>query len=97
MSRIFLEIMLELTKRIAEKLEFTIDEGLINSNSTFDSFDLLSHGEIVYPSIYKGLGINEDWRERKIFPGDRRDKAYAFKEYVRAYMDNSSTNKMEVV
>lgn len=81
------EIMIEITRRILMEMgicEWGANSKIENKNGLFD---LHSHGEIVYPSVYKGLGIKENPKERRIQPGNYKKQVYSFKEYLRQYVD----------
>lgn len=78
------EIMLELTKRILTELGIEAESGgCIISNA---QFDLHSHGEVVYPCVYRGLGISENPMTRTIQPGNYKEIQYTFREYVDEYI-----------
>lgn len=78
------EIMLEISRRILNTLGIKIDQTQLKNTST-GLFDLHSHGEVVYPSVHKGLNIKEPWGTRKIKPGDY-NVSYTFEEYINEYM-----------
>ena len=77
------EVMNEITKRILKALDIATGEL---PHATDDLFELHSHGEVVYPSVYFGLGIAQDWTERLIQPGNYKEQIYAFCEYLAEYM-----------
>ncbi len=78
------EIMLELVRRILKELG--IDTGNTECVIPNDQFDLHSHGEVVYPCVYSGLGIIENPMSRIIQPGNYKEIQYTFKEYVDEYI-----------
>lgn len=81
------EIMIELARRIAEKLDVH-DIGNTDSFET-ELFNLHSHGEVVYPSVCKGLGISDALASnRKIQPGNYPVE-YTFEEYIREYVNRA--------
>lgn len=78
------EIMEELTRRILKELG--VDQNVRSKDMSNAQFDLHSHGELVYPCVYTGLGIKEDPYARRIQPGNYKDKVYTFKEYLSEYL-----------
>lgn len=81
-----MEIMCELTRRILLELGVEADRLLDNNNQKNDLFDLHSHGEVVYPSVYQGLGIKQDQDLRRIQPGNYKELTYTFREYIEEYI-----------
>ncbi len=78
------EIMIELARRILEELG--IDEAIKENSASGTQFDLHSHGEVVYPCVFTGLGIDADPDTRLIQPGNYREAQYTFDEYVKEYI-----------
>lgn len=78
-------IMLEITKRIAQMLGINREEILSSNKNASGVLELHSHGEVVYPSVYKGLQIKEDPYERRIQPGNYKI-SYTFEEYISEYI-----------
>jgi hypothetical protein len=55
-------------------------------------FNLHSHGEVVYPSVCKALGIDKSIAmTRRIKPGSKVE--YTFREYICAYVDMANQKK----
>lgn len=78
------EVMREITVRILRELGFKSGNKVLGSGQN-GFFDLHSHGEVVYPSVYKGLGIQAEFNKRRIQPGNYKELTYSFDEYVREY------------
>lgn len=78
------EIMLEITRRILECLgiKHNLNDSFLNNSQ----FDLHSHGEVVYPSVFKALGIKGNPFERIIQPGNYKDLQYTFEQYICEYV-----------
>ena len=78
------EVMIELARRILRLLG--IDAEIREDAASGTQFDLHSHGEVVYPCVFKGLGIEEDPGKRLIQPGNYKELQYTFDEYVKEYI-----------
>ena len=80
------ELMLELTARIACALG--LDKTCLGprAGTEVEYLDVGSHGELVYPSVWKALGIREgSWETRTIQPGNYLEE-YTFWQYVKEYL-----------
>ena len=53
------------------------------------------HGEAVYPSVFYGLGIIDDWKTRVFQPGDRGTRLYNFNQYIEEYYNVGMRKKYE--
>lgn len=81
------EIMEELTKRILLKLNENKEKVDIDFKNMAEKYNLHLHGEIVYPSVYKHLGLSGKYNDRLIIPGKHKECVYSFGEYVNAYIE----------
>lgn len=80
------ELMLELTARIACALG--LDKTCLGkrAGTMAEYLDVGSHGELIYPSVWKALGIKEgNWETRFIQPGNY-PVGYTFWQYVKEYL-----------
>ncbi|WP_130836628.1 WcbI family polysaccharide biosynthesis putative acetyltransferase [Lachnoclostridium sp. Marseille-P6806] len=77
------EIMLEISRRLALKLG--IAPAGNGGPDAADIMELHSHGEVVYPSVCKALGLPGECKKRAINPGNY-NALYTFSEYMREYV-----------
>ncbi len=80
------EVMEEIAKRILFLLGIEGDKIVLTGKSN-RSFDLHSHGEVVYPSVWYGLGLEGKPEDRKIQPGDYKEIQLTFEDYIKRYFE----------
>lgn len=80
------EVMEEIAKRILLLLGIESDKLSLAGKSNC-SFDLHSHGEVVYPSVWYGLGIEGEPENRKIQPGNYKEIQLTFADYIKEYVE----------
>ena len=78
------EIMAELTHRILEVVG--ISAKISDAAASDPQFNLHSHGEVIYPCVFTGLGIAGDPDKRLIQPGNYKELQYSFDEYAKEYL-----------
>lgn len=80
------EVMEEIAKRILLLLGIEEDKITLIGKSNC-SFDLHSHGEVVYPSVWYGLEIEGEPENRKIQPGNYKAIQLTFDDYIKNYIE----------
>ena len=78
--------MEELTKRILIQMDAENEVNDIDFCNATKLYNLHGHGEVIYPSVYKHLGLLGNYDQRLINPGKHRECIYSFEEYVKAYI-----------
>lgn len=80
-----MEIMREISRRILIELGIDKEDCMRKIYRTNVMFDLHSHGEAVYPSVIKGLGI-EMKEDRVVQYGNYKEISYSFHDYIKEYI-----------
>lgn len=78
-------VMKELTIRIFARMGF--DTEIIEAMPENDLISFKTHGEFIYPSVYRALGIKEREENEKACVGDDINDEITFPEYVDLYME----------
>lgn len=79
------EVMELIAKRILIKLGIDAD-GIDKSEKIRGDYDLRSHGESIYPSVWKALDLEGDYQKWIIQPGDFKEVQLNFEEYITRYI-----------
>lgn len=77
-------VMLEITRRIFEKLE--LDVTVLDDISGKQLKSYKTHGEFIYPSVYYALGLECDGSSEMVCVGDDIGVEMSFTEFVHTYM-----------